>query len=128
MQQTSPFSAGAIWSPEVSPSALPWQELAVTFGFFTVGIATQEQCPCDPRCLVRQRHGDDFRALAFEEAHCPLLSRIDLSCVTQDRSCSGDEKPSQLAAVLLGEPRDPVLPAAAVRRRGEAEPFCELTA
>jgi hypothetical protein len=37
MQQTSPFLAGAIWNPGGGHSALPWQELVVTFGFITAG-------------------------------------------------------------------------------------------
>ena len=30
MQQTSPYSAGAVWSSGAGHSALPWQELVVT--------------------------------------------------------------------------------------------------
>ena len=82
--------------------------------------------PSDARHLVGNRNGDELGRLLAQQLHDPGMLLRTLPGVSNNRCCTDDEQPPEIAISLLGDAAEPLLAARRVLPRHKSDPCCKI--
>src|SRR3974390_3364311 len=83
-------------------------------------------CPSDARHLVGNGNGDELGRLLGQQSHDPRMLLRMLSGISNNRCCTADKQPSEVAISLFGDAAEPLLAACRVLSRHKSDPCCKI--
>lgn len=118
-----------VFSAPSPPARLPSLQRGVSWSVSgcdglsrVVVLITGEDSPGDPCQLVGESNRHKSRRPPFEKAPDPLLQWRSPTGITHHANCANEQKASDIAITLLGDPAEPLFAAGGVLSRRQTKP------